>query len=483
MDSPSTKPKSLPLELLRLIFIYLPSKDLKNLRLTCKFLDNIAAEFLLPEVHIVFTTKSINRLKNISLHPVFSQHVTAIFYEGDRLDHYESAEEWKTKVDLDLVDWSRNCDGNTEKNRLLSWKDANLTESEVDNGWKAYERLYKQQQELQDIDNHEREIALAIHRLPKLDTIRLSLESAFGGPSSYLKESFKNGLVIPQGEYSLLPFEPPGLRQYLSLMRGFCVSEKFASEAPLASGSKVASSFNQAWSISPLRVLHLGGTIWLMFPAIPPCVMSDIGASLRHLVELKLILYTGLDRFNELGEEIEICRWCMDKGHLLDFLSSAPNLEKLHVGFDFMFPFSQAASLEYIFGDKTWPKLSHLTIGNVFAPQAQLLSLFKRHQETLRSWSLEGLCLEAGADWKEVLKELRDVSPWKNARVCGDLMVEGEEDYPSLALSEEMCPPHLKVMRSITLFLTREAEEVDLAGASIEESYLWRMSEGEWYRI
>ena len=83
------------------------------------------------------------------------------------------------------------------------------------------------------------------------------------------------------------------------------------------------------------------------------------------------------------------------------------------------------------------------------------------------------MCLVAGADWKEALKEIRDVSPWKNGQVCGELMVEGMEvGFPSLVLHEEMVTaPQLKVMRSIKQYLTRKAEEVDLTGANVEDMY------------
>jgi len=362
MDARSQKPNVLPLELLRLVFVHLLSKDLKNLRLTCKILANFAAEFLLPEVHLVFAAKSITRLKRISLHPVFSQHVTSIFYEGDHLDFYDSPREWKAKIGYGFVGLPRPANGSTEDD----WVKA--IERKLSIGWKSYIKLFKQQANLQDNLTDEREITRAILRFPKLDTIRLCLDSALSPPSSYLKESFKESLVIPQEESGLYPFEPPGLRQYQSLMRGYCVPEKFDPEALLACGIKLPSSFDLAKSTMPLRVLHLGGVSWFMFKATPPPVMSAIITSLRHLVDLKLILETGHNEDGESGSEIEMCRECLDKGPLLGFVSSALDLEKLHIYFDAMYPSDQAASLEDVVGNKTWPKLSHLTIGNVFAP-------------------------------------------------------------------------------------------------------------------
>jgi len=473
MDAPSPIFKALPIELLRLILIHLPSGDLKNLRLACKSLANIAAEFLLPKVHLIFTAKSLARLRKISLHPVFSQHVTSIFYEGDRLEYYEKFEEWRAEVNLDLLDWSHQPPRICEDSLGIQWENMQRMERKLAKGWKRYNRLYSQQQELEENHTDEREIVRAILRFPKLNTISLSLDSALDEPSTYLNESFKKGLVRPQGGHVLYSYEPSGLRQYISLMRGFCVPEKLNPEALLASGVEIPSSFNPAKSVSTLRVLHLASISWLIFKAVPLPAMSAINASLCNLVDLILDFVTGHDEDSMPGVEIEMCRDCLDEGHLLDFVASAPKLERLHISFDFMYPSKQAASLEYIVGSKKWPKLGHITLGNVFATQAQLVAFFERHRETLHNWCFSSMCLEAGADWKDALKEIRDVGPWKNAQVCGELMVEGiEEGYPSLVFYEEMATvPQLKVMRSIKQYLTRKAEEVDLTGANVEDMY------------
>lgn len=346
-------------------------------------------------------------------------------------------------------------------------------DKELAKGWKRYNRLYSQQLELQENQTDERQILLAILRFPKLNTMSLSLNSALDAQSTYIKESFKKALVIPQGEHGLYPYEPSGLRQYVSLMRGFCVPEKFDPLALLASGMEIPSSLDPAKSVSALRVLHLASISWLIFKAVPLPAMSAINASLCNLVDLILDFATGHDEGSMRGLEIEMCRECLDQGHLLDFVASAPKLERLHVSFDFLYPHKQAASLEYIVGSKKWPKLGHLTLGNIFTTQAQLVAFLKRHRETLQNWCFSSMCLVTGADWKEALKEIRDVSPWKNALVCGELMVEGiEVGFPSLVYHEEMATaPQLKVMRSIKQYLTRKAEEVDLTGANVEDMH------------
>ena len=62
--------------------------DLNNVRLACKGLADVGAEIFLAQAHLIFEVKSLERLKKISLHPLFSQHVKPIIYEAGRLDHY-----------------------------------------------------------------------------------------------------------------------------------------------------------------------------------------------------------------------------------------------------------------------------------------------------------------------------------------------------------------------------------------------------------
>ena len=72
--------------------------DLKNARLACKTWGIIGAETLLPAIHVVFTKQSIERLRDVSLHPVISLYVYAIIYEADRVDHYDQQEDWERDV-------------------------------------------------------------------------------------------------------------------------------------------------------------------------------------------------------------------------------------------------------------------------------------------------------------------------------------------------------------------------------------------------
>lgn len=90
--------RSLPVEIVRQICGHLSISDVKFIRLACKELAGIGAEHLLLEVHLVFTLPSFERLQVILLHPIISQHVTPLLYEGERLEHFKDRAEWRAHV-------------------------------------------------------------------------------------------------------------------------------------------------------------------------------------------------------------------------------------------------------------------------------------------------------------------------------------------------------------------------------------------------
>ena len=85
--------RTLSLDLEREVFALLKVSDVVSLRLNCKSLASIRTEHLVSEVHLYSQKHSLERLKAISLHPIFSQFVRSIIYGVDRLSHL-SFESW-----------------------------------------------------------------------------------------------------------------------------------------------------------------------------------------------------------------------------------------------------------------------------------------------------------------------------------------------------------------------------------------------------
>lgn len=96
----------LPIEVQRDIISRLELSSLKALRLASKTLATIGAEYLLPEVHLLYRSASLEHLGLISRHPIISQHVTSLFYEADRLNSC-CYEDWYDFIDEDF--WRDRC--------------------------------------------------------------------------------------------------------------------------------------------------------------------------------------------------------------------------------------------------------------------------------------------------------------------------------------------------------------------------------------
>jgi len=139
----------LPHELARYTFAKLERVDLKNIRLTCKTFGDIGAETLLPVIHVVFTKQSFERLRDVSLHRIFSLHVNEIVYEADRLDHYDDQEDWECDVfdpnyPSNLSPYVRVRLGLEPLGDLMRVRHV-YSDEEVKSGWRKYKALHKEQ--------------------------------------------------------------------------------------------------------------------------------------------------------------------------------------------------------------------------------------------------------------------------------------------------------------------------------------------------
>ncbi|KKZ60450.1 hypothetical protein EMCG_00736 [[Emmonsia] crescens] len=110
-------------ELLYGIFDFLPNSDVKNIRLTCRFLYTVTP-LTLSRVFISPFKRDLEVLRSVANHPVFSQQITEIVWDDRRLHldearHIEIAQFYDTGVcnvqsvsgHLEQVDESRYVDG------------------------------------------------------------------------------------------------------------------------------------------------------------------------------------------------------------------------------------------------------------------------------------------------------------------------------------------------------------------------------------
>lgn len=439
--------KSLPVELVRQICGHLSTSDVKSVRLTCEVLASIGAEHLLPEVHLVFTVASLKRLQQISLHPLISRHVTSILYEGDRLDHYKDRAEWEAHLTDDHwlarkpqhPDTASEEDMRAYRRDILLWASeskSSYTEEQLKEGWRTYEELYRDQENIMTGHMDHRQIRQAICRFPKLESIKMSVDGKICPPSIYLRNAHRAGLVRTFGEYAICPFQPPGVRQVKAMLLPMQMLEKKAH--------------------AKLRIFHAGFLSWYIFVTHPSTV-SAMRRGLKHLTDLKLIFTSGRGEDGVQGVEASKCEESLrTTRNLQKFVTAAPSLRRLYVAFDVTDLWWHAVDLEYVVGNYKWRYLEEVTLGMISAKEEQLLDFLRRHKGTLKRMTLTGLVLQRGGSWGSALAGIRQVLKWEKVCVHGSLMV-AVDYHPVWSLPSE--GPFMDLTRRVEDFLMRRSED------------------------
>ncbi|MCJ1430674.1 hypothetical protein MMC27_000024 [Xylographa pallens] len=416
----------LPVELVRHIFDYLPVQDLKSLRLTCTKLACIGLEFLsLSEVHLIYTRDSFTRLRQISLHPFFSRLVKSVYYEGDRLCYLRSWDAWRSYITHveDTLIASKPKDsvnhGSQSKN-VFEWRadrKVSYTDQQLKDGWKIYQACYSEQKCIEDSQLDVRELACAIPRFPRLQKIRLSIDHKISGPSDYLKQSFAKTLIIPKEQFAIFRNEHPGVRQYISLMMGVIYSDEMATQQSDSSTTDLRAASRITERSANLRVLHLDAISWHILEATNPFVCS-LYRAIYTLRDLKIVVKLEPET---PYTEAEKCRSILEKGILYGLLTSATDLESLHIGFNTLYSDQQPAGLANIIGRHRWGFLREVTLVQIQTTEDELISFLKRHKTTLKVILIKNMRLQEKVSWTRVLRKIRRMARWDSALVCGKL--------------------------------------------------------------
>ena len=417
---------ALPVELIRHIFDYLSVPDLKSLRFTCTKFARIGIEFLsLSEVHLIYTRDSFTRLRQISLHPFFSQRIKSIYYEGDRLCCLSSLDSWQSYIthveDTLIASKPKDSANQVSQSKTVSeWRaerKLRYTEQHLKDGWENYQACVSEQKNIQDSQLDVQDIAYAIPRFPRLEKIRLSVGQKNSGPSDYVKQSFAKTLIIPKEQFAIFRDEHAGARQYVSLMMGVITSDEMAT-LQLGSSTKelrVVSGLTER--SANLRVLHLDAVSWHILETTNQFVCS-LHRAIRHLRVLKIVI--KLEPKTSYMEARE-CRENLENGSLYSLLTSAPDLESLHIGFNTLYSDQQPARLADIVGRHRWGNLREVTLGQIQTTEGELISFLKRHKTTLKVILIQNMRLEESVSWTATLRRIRIMAPWDRALVCGKL--------------------------------------------------------------
>lgn len=393
---------NLPSELLHIICTHLKPTEIANLRLASRVVAPIGLQYLVPEVHLAVAEDSFKKLAAIARHPVVSKYVTSLFYEADTLQIL-SEEEWEEDVESsDYEDrlrkvWDPRYSLRSNKGwraRVRAVPCHLYTKQQLKEAFHKYQGFCDYQGRLYELD---RKITTAMRKFPNLKEIAVSAQ--VWPRRQAFERAFAPGICWQYREDT--QDWPVGLPQMRSLLLG-----------AFRAGLKI-------------ERLHCKKVNWRILNQNNK-TFEDMKRSVRHLQELCVTFSLGLE-----GEEdrdgffqIESCQKYLRNKRLKEFVTSAPDLERLEIGFVSNEPVNPT-KLKYVVGDFYWPSLKVVKFEMISANEKRLVRFFERHAGTINDLCIGGVVLLRG-DWWSVLERMRLVLKLDSFKISGSLVSPSE---------------------------------------------------------
>ncbi|KUL84067.1 hypothetical protein ZTR_07439 [Talaromyces verruculosus] len=175
----------LPAELVGLIVSFLPNRDIKNLRLTCPTLGQMA-QLRLGRVFLSANPLNIEVFRAIADHEEFRHNIVEIIWDDARL--IEHAPERRLDL-LDGEDWAQwGDDPNSyegipwwfeesyEENIKFrgAWKRIQETDPSIHDSWEFYQQILQQQKSVLDSDDDIKAFRYGLERFPRLRRVKIT---------------------------------------------------------------------------------------------------------------------------------------------------------------------------------------------------------------------------------------------------------------------------------------------------------------------
>lgn len=411
-----------------MICTYLKPREIANLRLVSRLAATIGLRYMVPEVHLILAKDSFEQLKALAEHPVASKYVTSFFFESDKLgvlprEHWEqlvAGPQYVAQVQ-EMHRRGHPCHHATERslrtfNREISKLSAaprhHYTDKEMGDAFGKYSDFLHLQQDSEEAAVQEKEVAEAMKHSPLLKEIKMASQVF----TSRLRKTFEPAFCTyyesdnPRDTQS----EPLGVQQMRSLLLG-----------AYHAGLKI-------------EVLYCGLVSWRILQQNTHN-FARMRDSVSNVKDLILEFAPGNAGPDEMWAEHEIaaCASYLEGGRLKDFLTAAPNLEHLQIGFQFNEP-RWPTNLKNAVGEYHWPSLKTVKLTMLGTDEDDLVSFCSRHAGTLKSLHLGSMGLVDG-DWFSTFNRMRKVLTLDTMVVSGRLEGLGEELDFELG-SEDYCP-------------------------------------------
>ncbi len=384
---------NIPPELLYVVCSLLNVDDILNFRLVNKLFADVGAAHMLPEVTFYMHRGDFDRLEAISLHPVFSKHVSSLTYFAETLDP--------------KVTWREFEQGHK---RRMRWngrlRKLNLTSAQLMAEYKKYSDAVGAQDKLME---GEKDVDLLKEVLPRFPRLKALTMSA--------------GHVFYEGCYQTRRNKP--FSEFLE--KGYMGSAHPEGKRPLDALLRA-----NAHSPCALTSLRAGMVHWRFFKRSER-ELARIFKPLANLTTLSLSVSVDPadERIHE-GNSLRKCQRVLAKGAIRNILQHMPQLESLYV---------EIQSLEYSYTEKGaqlsdviepgfhWPNLKELFLGGIVSDRTEIMNVLLLHKDRLRKLCLRDVIL-ASTSWRKLLPDIRKNLCLEVACICGDIygMTEYEAD-------------------------------------------------------
>ena len=427
--SPPCYIERIPPEIANLICYSIDKEDALNLRLVCKFWNDVATPFMpsMPgKVNLIFKPESFQRLVDISRHPVIGKQITSLYYQPDTLIKYATRDDWEDHIPY----FPRNEEDPPPdaSERSLRFYRRNVAKdrespirihprSQLDKAYKEYTRMYAEQEDLRNRGYGFKELSDAMSRLPKLSDICMNCDSAiYEGPQG-VNNAFAAGLSRPRGDY----YGGGGIPFMRSLLLAIY-------EAGIE-----------------LDTLRLGDVNW-KFLQQSDKTLNRMKYTLRHLTTLELAISTITEH---MCTEIPTCRnYLCNNNTLSEFFAAAPKLKDLAIAFDGYKPYCPA-ELNQIVGDTVWPYLESIALDMVDATFECWNHFFKQHASTLKHVTMRTIILLDGT-WIDALEKMSQVLNLKSVYVSGHLIGKNPSQHWYLDAKVNTRSRHVPTQANLT---------------------------------
>ena len=412
------------MEILHAVFELLPPSDIANVRLTCKLLLNVAGvQYLLPEVHLIYTEESYQRLVDTALDQNFSRYVTSLFIEGDTLVPI-SKRDWETAIQPEGSqgpnDNHRVSSASSSYDRMLFlWRNTvnecvggrhRISDDALAIAYEKHTENFMVQQNFFRRD-HIRGLTYVLRHFPRITTISLSFLNGIGPRARALNEAFSSGIFPAIGHNLIVN------------------TDNTASITDILNAALLAGLVLKDLHCGYVDLLHW---IYHMHERKQLNVIKPILENLRTLT-LLFSIGSVWDEDGSLEYDSRISLEILNrKFYIYDFIRAARNLLELKLHFLWEDPCP--ADLFHVVGSFTWSLLKEVDFACIETKEEVFIKFFQRHASTLRHLALDRIRVTQGS-WSSALPKLRELLTLDSVRLSGHISSNEPFEYWYLEVS------------------------------------------------